>query len=302
MVILKNNNIPVSIIIRTNNSEHVIGETLTSLFMQAYEKYELIVIDYSSTDRTRDIVREYNCIRYKVNSNTYSTGHVLNNTISTTNGDMIVFLNADAPLVSPYALKRLVGSFDNPAVKAAFGRQVPRIDAESWIRPCYQKAFPEKGVAPDYIPFSMSFAAIRRSIWQERPFSIDAWGAEDFEWGCWAKRKGYLIQYVSDAVVMHSHTYAANQFNDYSFIEGDADAFLCLHKYKMLSIDKSEDVDNIEGDYAMPLSGIILPSSQSVLFNQQNHSGNSKKLTPNKTRVNAKNINPAEYINYLSIN
>jgi rhamnosyltransferase len=47
-------------------------------------------------------------------------------------------------------------------------------------------------------------SCIRRSVWQQIPFA-DTPIAEDIEWGRAALLAGYRLDYVADAVVLHSH-------------------------------------------------------------------------------------------------
>jgi rhamnosyltransferase len=69
------------------------------------------------------------------------------------------------------------------------------------------------------MPYSLPFAAMRRSAWQKRQFYERAWGSEDAEWGHAAKRAGKTIRYVSEARVMHSHNYTPRQAYKRSFGE-----------------------------------------------------------------------------------
>lgn len=49
----------ISIIIPTYNRAHLISETLDSILMQTYKKWECIVVDDGSTDNTADILAKY---------------------------------------------------------------------------------------------------------------------------------------------------------------------------------------------------------------------------------------------------
>lgn len=49
----------VSIIIPTYNRAHLIGETLESVIAQTYSKWECIVVDDGSTDRTDEVIHKY---------------------------------------------------------------------------------------------------------------------------------------------------------------------------------------------------------------------------------------------------
>lgn len=233
----KTSNLSVSIVVRTNNSETLIGETLTCLYTQSYTRFDLTVVDYSSNDRTRDIVKQFPCKRFMIPAEKYNPGIVLNHVMGKTTGEIIVFLNADASLVSPDSLRRLIDVFEDPSVDAAFGRQIARPEATNATMDFYETTFPETGPAPSWLVFSMPFAAMRRSVWLQRPFSEETLGAEDIEWGLWARKNGLRIEYVPQAAVRHSHNYQQHHLRGGHFVEGDADAFLPFDGHQFLGTE-----------------------------------------------------------------
>ena len=135
-------------------------------------------------------------------------------------GDIIVFQNSDVAPLTPWALHSLLSALRSPTVGAAFGRQIPRPDAHSWVRRDYAAAFPAGRVCPEWMPLSLPFAAIRRSALERHPFHSAAWGSEDTEWGMWAPDAGVTVSYVPDATVMHSHNYTLRHLYGRRFIEG----------------------------------------------------------------------------------
>ena len=216
----------VSIIMRSKNSDWVIAQALTSLFSQTFQTFELLVVDSGSTDRTLEIVSNYAARVVGISATDYFPGRVLNEAIEQTDADIVVFQNSDTVLLTPDSLSELLKPFSNPAVQAAFGRQLPRPEAHTWVRRDYLAAFPPTAPAPEWMPLSLPLAAIRRSAWKQHPFQTDTWGSEDTEWGFWARRNGMEIRFVPDALVMHSHNYTLRQLYGRRFIEGEADAFI----------------------------------------------------------------------------
>ncbi len=216
----------VSVIMRTKNSDWVVRETLQGLFFQDFQDFELLVVDSGSTDRTLEIVRQYPARIIEIEPAAYFPGAVLNMAIEHVTGELIVFLNSDSVPQHPEALRNLIKSFDDPSVKAAFARQIPRPEAHGWVQRDYALSFPERGPAPDWITLSLPMAALRRSCWDEHHFYTAAWASEDTEWGLWARSMGYTIQYVPEAVVMHSHNYTLRQLYGRRYVEGEADAFI----------------------------------------------------------------------------
>ena len=105
--------------------------------------------------------------------------------------------------------------------------------------------------------FSLPLAAMRRSVWCERPFYEEAWASEDSEWGHWARSNGHRIAYVPDAAVMHSHNYTLAQIYGRRFVEGEADAFIYEEKASLwsslrraLSSTAADVADQIRQGYA----------------------------------------------------
>ena len=220
----------VAVIMRSKNVDWVIDQALTALYAQDFSDFKLFIVDSGSTDKTLSIIQQFPCTLKQIPALDYYPGTVLNNMIQETSSEIIVFQNSHTVPLSSDALSNLLAPFKKPKVKACFARQIPRPEAKAWVRREYAKSFPESGPAPDWLPMSLPFAAIRRSAWEEHPFYTWAWGSEDTEWGMWAKGQGYIVQYVPEALVMHSHNYSFRQLYGRRFIEGEADAYIYKQK------------------------------------------------------------------------
>lgn len=216
----------VSVIVRTKNSYPEIVQALGALYSQDMDGFEVIVVDSGSTDRTLEFVRGTPARIIEIKPEDYFPGRVLNMAVAQCRGSIVVFQNSDVIPLSQKVLRRLLEPFRSPAVQAAFARQVPRPEAETWVRRDYAAAFPASGSAPDWLPYSLPLAAMRRSAWEVLPFYDSAWGSEDTEWGVRARERGMGVRYVPLAVVMHSHNYTLRQLFGRRFIEGEADAFI----------------------------------------------------------------------------
>ena len=220
----------ISVVMRTKNSDWVIAQALAGLFSQDFRNFELLVVDSGSTDRTLEIVNQYPHTLVQIKPEDYFPGKVLNDAMRATKSSIVVFQNSDTVPLAPNALGRLVAPFEDSAVAATMARQVPRPEAEPWVRRDYASCFPEEGDVPSWIPLSLPFSAIRRSRWEEHPFYTDAWASEDTEWGTWARREGHRVVYVPDSLVMHSHNYTLRENYGRRFVEGEADAFVLGNK------------------------------------------------------------------------
>ena len=67
----------ISIIIPAYNAADYLAQTIESVLNQTYSDFELILIDDGSTDRTREIIKDYQCkdarikYFYKENGSTF---------------------------------------------------------------------------------------------------------------------------------------------------------------------------------------------------------------------------------------
>lgn len=216
-----------TVIMRSKNSDWVIGQALAGLFAQDFQDFELLVVDSGSQDRTLEIVSQYPCRLIQIEPSDYLPGAVLNMAAEEARGELLVFQNSDTVPLRPDSLSKLIAAMDDPDVHAAYGRQLPRPEADAWVRRDYAASFPPRSQdAPGWITLSLPLACIRRETWRRRPFYRDAWASEDTEWGQWARDEGLRIRYVPEAEVMHSHNYSLSQIYGRRFVEGEADAFI----------------------------------------------------------------------------
>ena len=211
---------------RSKNSDWVIADSLDGLFKQDFTDFELLVMDSGSTDSTLDIVRRYPHRLIRVPPGDYVPGMVLNQGCKEAKADFIVFQNSDTIPLHPEALSRLVEPLFKGEADATFARQTPRPEAETWVRSDYARSFPSAGHAPEWLPYSLPFAAMTRKAWKRLPFYVDSWASEDTHWGVNAPKHGIRIQYVPTARVMHSHNYTLRQLHARRFVEGEADAWI----------------------------------------------------------------------------
>jgi glycosyltransferase involved in cell wall biosynthesis len=89
----------VSIITVCRNSEKTISKTIESVLNQTYSNYEYIIIDAASTDRTEDIVKQYNPkfkgrLRF-ISEPDHGMYDAMNKGIALAAGKIIGIINAD---------------------------------------------------------------------------------------------------------------------------------------------------------------------------------------------------------------
>jgi len=97
----------VSIILPIKNGERFLDQALDSIFNQTYEAFELIVVDDGSTDRSAELARAREGVRYVV-SERDGVAHAWNTGIAEARGSLIAF-QAQDDLWLPDKLRVQVG-------------------------------------------------------------------------------------------------------------------------------------------------------------------------------------------------
>ncbi len=105
----------VSIIIPSYNRESLIGETLTSIIKQTYTHWECIVVDDGSTDRSMEVLRQFQeqDTRIKVFSrDRLPKGAPMcrNIGLAKASGDYVIYLDSD-DVLAPFCLEQRVTLF-----------------------------------------------------------------------------------------------------------------------------------------------------------------------------------------------
>jgi len=215
---------PVSIIVRSFNEGWSLRDTLPALQAQDYTNWELIVIDSGSTDGSVEIIQRARPRAFvQIAPEEYNPARVLNRGMRLSKAPYAMFLNADATPVGIHWLRPLVEALLNPQTAAVFGRQIPRPHCQAVYACDYERCFGphRESVRWDHF-FSMVTSGIRRDIWSQRGFDERMQYSEDDEYTRWCREHGYLVRYVPESVVIHSHNYTPSQAAKRSFGEAYA--------------------------------------------------------------------------------
>lgn len=219
----------VSIAMRSYNDRDVIRGTLDMIRRQTYGNFELWNFDSSSTDGTFDIIQEFSDpARVRQNdSASYNPGKVLNEAVSTVDGDVVVFINSDATPETEDWLEKLIAPLADPGVGATYGRQTARPDCRALFEKDTERAFGDGREAATWVHFfSMANSAVRRDVLERFPFETKVQYSEDIEWSFRLRKAGLEIRYVADAAATHSHNYTLRQSFNRHFGEGKAEAWI----------------------------------------------------------------------------
>ncbi|HXN53033.1 MAG TPA: glycosyltransferase [Candidatus Acidoferrum sp.] len=193
-----------SIIIPALNEEHVIGQCLNSIARLEFprQKFEIIVVDNGSSDRTREIAESYHeavnitvLLHPKINISS-----LRNAGAAASNGEYLIFLDADM-VVHEHWLQRAAKLFVSSKAEIIGGfYEVP--ENSSWVaRVWFTRKMKEVNLSPSYA--ASGNLMIRRSQFDAiGGFDESLATSEDCDFCCRARALGLSIaQYRTIAVV-----------------------------------------------------------------------------------------------------
>jgi rhamnosyltransferase len=202
--------VKASIVIRTYNSERTIGRVLEAVCAQSFTDYEVVVVDSGSTDATLHILQSYShtLMDYSKESFTYSGS--LNAGCAAARGEYVVCLSSHCIPLEGEWLGSLVDTMeDKESLAGAWGplyfdrRDYLRRDGvegdggvveEMGLEEFYRR--PNQGLQNPN-------AIIRKSLWEERPFSEGVPTCEDQEWVHHFLKRGYRTAKVGRAGALY---------------------------------------------------------------------------------------------------
>ncbi len=203
----------VSIVIPVRNSEAILGECLRSLKKLDYppDRYEIIIADSVSTDRTREIARDYGARVVSTEKRSVCAGR--NVGFSTAKGELVAFSDADC-VMAPDWLKNAVKYFADERVAGIGGPNlVPGDDPPFSQAVDVQFAYARHliGAAPVRVMSRViesrahgSNVIYRKNVLDRvMPMCESLIEGEDVEMNNRIVKLGYKLLYVPDVVVWH---------------------------------------------------------------------------------------------------
>ena len=207
----------VTVIIPAFNEEKSIARTIESIKASNYpkNKFEIIVVDDGSKDKTLEIAKKYKSKLVKVyTKKNGGKGTALNLAIKKCTGDIIFSMDADT-FVAPHSTKEMVRYFKNPDVMSVAPSMLihkpkgalQRIQQAEYLFGLFiRKAFSSVNaihVTPG------AFSAYRKSFFDKYGAYDEDNITEDLEMSLRIQHKGYAIQYSAESP---AYTIAPNKF------------------------------------------------------------------------------------------
>lgn len=182
----------------------------------------IVVIDSGSTDNTVNCAKlQKNTMLVSIAKADFNHGGTRNLAVSKIEqADIIIFLTQDAVLNEITSIESIIAPFQDVAVAAVCGRQLPHVDATPLAVHARQFNYNENSVIKDKtditkfgiksVFMSNSFAAYRHDVYKELGrFPEHTILAEDMYLAAKMLLRGYKIAYHAEATVRHSHNYTA---------------------------------------------------------------------------------------------
>ncbi|MGH7143260.1 MAG: glycosyltransferase family 2 protein [Planctomycetota bacterium] len=215
----------VSVFLPTFNGAVTLPGVLKMLkAQQAPFEFEIVAIDSSSRDRTREVLAEHG-VRFEViPSAAFNHGATRNAGVALCRGQWVALLTQDALPADAHFLAQLVAPLmADPRLAGATARQkpfehstlLPKIDLSLWVSGSDRSSTRFLADTPDYprLPpmqrrilcnFDDIAGAIRKSVWAKIPYPALNF-AEDLAWGKAVFEAGHGLAHAAPAVVYHSH-------------------------------------------------------------------------------------------------
>jgi len=184
---------------------------------------QVLIIDSESTDGTVELARTAGFQVCSVKRADFKHGGTRQMAAEMQpHVEILVYMTQDAVLAGPSALANLVAAFSDPQVGAAYGRQLPRPEANAIEAHARNFNYPETsqvrslasrtqlGIRAAFL--SNSLAAYRRSaLMQVGGFPKNVIFGEDMVTAARLLLAGYKVAYVAEACAYHSHPYTEVQ-------------------------------------------------------------------------------------------
>lgn len=185
----------VSVIIPVYNGERFLGEALRSVFTQAYEPFEVLVVDDGSTDGSRCIAEQFSGVRV-LSGPHQGVSRARNRAVAASQGDFLAFLDADDIWLPGKLSGQVAMARTQPQFGVVMVWQDYRFDGAV---PAWFRGPTDGGAEPGFMPSSW---LVRRDCWDlVGPFAPDLTHGEDIDWLSRARHLGVEVGTVEERLL-----------------------------------------------------------------------------------------------------
>ncbi|HEY2470116.1 MAG TPA: glycosyltransferase family 2 protein [Terracidiphilus sp.] len=218
----------IAVIIPTFNAAGYWPALSRGIRAQSLKADRMIVIDSSSGDGTAEMARQDGFEVVEIASSEFNHGGTRQmGADHAADANILIYLTQDSVPHGAEAFASLVRAFSDPEIGAAYGRQLPRQNANPIEAHGRLFSYSEASMVRSWesrktmgfksIFFSNAFGAYRReALTSVGGFSPDVIFGEDTLVVARMHRAGWKTAYAADAMVRHSHAYSiAEEFRRY---------------------------------------------------------------------------------------
>jgi rhamnosyltransferase len=210
----------VALIIPTWNAAKHWQSLVDGIGKQSLQPDQVIVVDSSSRDGTAALARAAGFTVIEIDRSAFNHGGTRQAAAQSAHqADILIYLTQDALPCGPESFRSIVDAFRDPAIGAAYGRQLPRSDATAIEAHARLFNYPAASRVRSWecrgtlgfksIFFSNAFGAWRRTaLMSVGGFSPQVIFGEDTLAVAHLHRAGWKTAYVADALVEHSHAHS----------------------------------------------------------------------------------------------
>lgn len=206
---------PVSVVVRAFNEAQHIPRLLRGIRQQSLRCVEVILVDSGSTDDTvaaagrawdQPPAPAYPLRVVHIQPDEFTFGRSLNRGLAAAQAELIVIASAHVYPVYPDWLERLLAPFQESGTGLVYGKQRGASHTHFSEHQIFARWYPDASISRQSHPFcNNANAAIRRKLWEQRPYDESLSGLEDLDWARWAMEQGHAISYAAEAEVVHVH-------------------------------------------------------------------------------------------------
>lgn len=259
-------------------------------------KFEIIVIDSSSSDGTGDFCRGATDIVFEqIAQSEFSHGGTRNRGVELAQGAFVAFLTQDAVPIDEFWLYNLVSLLEAyPNAAGAFGRHVAWPNDSPFIKRDLTEHFKHFHAFPIAVSketdpgrwasgdagwrqflhfYSDNNSCMRRSVWKTIPLPNISYG-EDQVWANQIIEAGYQKVYAHTATVYHSHDY------DYDATQARAEEEAIFFK-----VNFGYELINVKEDFEVTLARINETDTRWARRHEVSEPDLRKRLHLNKARL-----------------
>jgi rhamnosyltransferase len=212
-----------AIVIPTYNAARHWPDLHRGLELQGVSRDQVLVIDSSSTDNTRQLVRAAGYRLQRIPSASFRHGTTRQMAAEHCgDAEFLVYLTQDAVAARPNCIEDLLSAFRDPTVGAAYGRQVPRKGSCPIEYHARRFNYPDRSEVRDFESrkhlgiraafFSNSFAAYRNTAFKQvGGFPCNTIVSEEISVVAQMLMAGWKVAYEAKAEVVHSHRFSLRE-------------------------------------------------------------------------------------------